>query len=92
MGQYGIRVNSILPGPIDTEMLRPEGEWGIDMRKALANSNPLGRIGTPTDIAEMAAFLASDASSFCNGADFVVDGGILAGTFSPPDSTAPWEA
>ena len=92
LGQYGIRVNSILPGPIDTEMLRPEGEWGIDMRKALANSNPLGRIGTSTDIAEMAAFLASDASSFCNGADFVVDGGILAGTFSPPDSTDPWEA
>ena len=81
LGQYGI----------DTEMLRPEGEWGIDMRKALANSNPLGKIGTPTDIAEMAAFLASDASSFCNGADFVVDGGILAGTFSPPDSSDPWE-
>jgi len=35
--------------------------------------------------------LASDASSFCNGADFVVDGGILAGTFSPPDSSDPWE-
>ena len=92
LGHYGIRVNSILPGPIDTEMLRDEGDWGIDMRKALSESNPLGRIGRPIDVAELAAFLASDVSSFCNGADFIIDGGILAGTYSPPDSKDPWES
>ncbi len=91
LGRYGIRINSILPGPIDTEMLRPAGDWGVDMREALSSSNPTGRIGTPTDVAEMAAFLASDVSSFCNGADFVVDGGVLAGTFSSPDTKSPWE-
>ena len=92
LGHYGIRVNCILPGPIDTEMLRPEGDWGVDMREALSNSNRSGRIGKPVDVAELVAFLASDASSFCNGADFVVDGGILAGTFSPPDAKDPWES
>ena len=92
LGHYGIRINAILPGPIDTEMLKPEGGWGVDMRDALSKSNPLGRIGKPSDVAELAAFLASDASSFCNGGDFIIDGGVLAGTYSPPDGKDPWES
>ena len=92
LGHYGIRINAILPGPIDTEMLTPEGGWGVDMRDALSKSNPLGRIGKPLDVAELAAFLASDASSFCNGGDFIIDGGVLAGTYSPPDGKDPWES
>ena len=42
---------------------------------------PLGRIGQPEDVAEMALWLASEASSYCTGAEFVVDGGYLAGPF-----------
>jgi NAD(P)-dependent dehydrogenase (short-subunit alcohol dehydrogenase family) len=42
-------------------------------------AHPLGRIGTPEEVAELAAFLASDKAGFCTGADFVVDGGLIAG-------------
>jgi NAD(P)-dependent dehydrogenase (short-subunit alcohol dehydrogenase family) len=42
-------------------------------------SHPLGRIGTPEEVAELAAFLASDRAAFCTGADYKVDGGLLAG-------------
>ena len=42
-------------------------------------AHPLGRIGTPEEVAELAAFVASDKAGFCTGTDFVVDGGLLAG-------------
>jgi NAD(P)-dependent dehydrogenase (short-subunit alcohol dehydrogenase family) len=42
-------------------------------------SHPLGRIGTPEEVAELAAFLASDRAGFCTGGDYLVDGGLLAG-------------
>jgi 3alpha(or 20beta)-hydroxysteroid dehydrogenase len=68
LGRSNIRVNSIHPGP-------------FDMRPVMANMMPLGRIGQPEEVAEMALWLASDASSYCTGAEFVVDGGYLAGPF-----------
>jgi len=52
------------------------------MRPALGATLPLGRVGQPHEVAELVTWLASDASSFCTGAEFVVDGGYLAGPFN----------
>jgi NAD(P)-dependent dehydrogenase (short-subunit alcohol dehydrogenase family) len=43
------------------------------------HAHPLDRVGTPEEVAELAAFLASDRSSFCTGGDYLVDGGLTAG-------------
>lgn len=78
-GHEGLRVNAICPGYIDTPMTE---EWLASVpdrqeteRQMLA-VHPLGRIGTPRDIAEAVLFLASDAASFITGACLVVDGGM----------------
>jgi 3alpha(or 20beta)-hydroxysteroid dehydrogenase len=81
LGRSGIRVNSIHPGPIDTAMVQPQSWGGFDMRPVLASKMPLGRIGRPDEVAELVVWLASDASSYCTGAEFVIDGGYLAGPF-----------
>ncbi len=82
LGRQAIRVNSVHPGPIDTPMVQPESWGGFDMRPALASSNPLGRIGKPEEVAELVCWLGSDASAYCTGAEFVIDGGYLAGPFN----------
>ena len=51
------------------------------MRPILASKMPLGRIGQPEEVAELVVWLASDASGYCTGAEFVIDGGYLAGPF-----------
>ena len=79
LGRLGIRVNSVHPGTIDTAMIRAPGFGSVDRDKLFA-TQPVPRIGQPTDVAEVIAFLASDASAYCTGAEFVVDGGHLAGT------------
>jgi 3alpha(or 20beta)-hydroxysteroid dehydrogenase len=84
LGRKGIRVNSVHPGPVDTSMISPETWGGHDMRPALAAQLPLGRVGQPKEIAELVLWLASDASSFCTGAEFVIDGGSLAGPGALP--------
>jgi NAD(P)-dependent dehydrogenase (short-subunit alcohol dehydrogenase family) len=78
-----IRVNCICPGDTDTAMLREEAQQlGEDSGHFLAESakRPLGRLGTPEEIAQAALYLASDASSFVTGTALVVDGGGLAGS------------
>ena len=78
----GIRVNAIIPGPIDTPMIVSEGDPGARDRFARL---PLGRMGTVEDIAEAVLFLVSDRSAFITGSQITVDGGQLAGTvFSGP--------
>ena len=77
-----IRVNCICPGDTDTPMLRQEADQlgrPIGTFLAEAAHRPLGRIGTPEDIAQAALFLASPASAFVTGIALVVDGGGLAG-------------
>ena len=80
-----IRVNSISPGSVRTPMLeRSAGHFSPgapveEVFKRFGEAHPLGRIGTPEEVAELAAFLASDRSSFCTGGDYLVDGGLLAG-------------
>jgi 3alpha(or 20beta)-hydroxysteroid dehydrogenase len=82
-GPLGIRVNSILPGAIDTPMLRGPHTEGIDI-DALLSGLPLGRAGHPSEIAAAALFLASDESSYVTGAGFEVDGGLRACMSLPP--------
>jgi NAD(P)-dependent dehydrogenase (short-subunit alcohol dehydrogenase family) len=82
-GPQNIRVNCICPGDTDTRMLREEArQLGVDSSPFLVDSakRPLGRVGTPGEIAEAALYLASDASSFVTGTALVVDGGGLAGS------------
>lgn len=80
-GPQHIRVNCICPGDTDTAMLRNEAkQLGEQEDRFLSESanRPLGRIGTPEEIAQAALFLASDAASFVTGVALVVDGGGLA--------------
>jgi 3alpha(or 20beta)-hydroxysteroid dehydrogenase len=76
-GRYGIRVNSIHPGFIATDMTAQfPAMVDEEKNRRLLKSVPLGRIGTAEDIAGVAHFLVSDASGYCTGQEFVVDGGI----------------
>src|SRR6266853_437665 len=82
-GPQNIRVNCICPGDTDTGMLREEAkQLGDENSRFLAEAakRPLGRVGTPEEIAQAAVYLASDASSFVTGTALVVDGGGLAGS------------
>jgi len=82
-GPQKIRVNCICPGDTDTNMLRTEAQQlGEKEDQFLVESarRPLGRVGSPEEIAQAALYLASDASSFVTGTALVVDGGGLAGS------------
>jgi NAD(P)-dependent dehydrogenase (short-subunit alcohol dehydrogenase family) len=74
-----IRVNTLTPGPTDTPGitgLAPDQERATQLKGFLASTVPLGRMGTPDDIASAALFLASDQSSFITGTELFVDGGV----------------
>jgi NAD(P)-dependent dehydrogenase (short-subunit alcohol dehydrogenase family) len=71
----GIRVNSVAPGFIDTELLRTRSSE--QQLEQLAGRHPVGRLGTPEEVAEVVAFLASGRGSFVTGARYRVDGGYL---------------
>ena len=73
LGPSGIRVNAIAPGVIDTDMTAC---FTAEEKAAMAADTPLGRIGTPEDVAELAAFLASERSSFITGQIIGCDGGF----------------
>ena len=80
-GPKGVRTNAICPGPVETPLLM---DWLVKDEKAkrirLAR-NPTGRFGKPEEIVNMALYLASDESSWTNGATLVVDGGISVNYF-----------
>ncbi|MGV9720355.1 glucose 1-dehydrogenase [Nocardia beijingensis] len=80
LGPAGIRVNSVHPGPIATPMV-PYLTTGPGSFPSL----PLQRTGAPEEVAELVAFLASDASAYITGAEVTIDGGLAAGKFLPPD-------
>lgn len=70
----GIRVNTIMPGYIDTPLLKKLDE---DRRKHLIDAHPIGRLGKAEEVANVVAFLASDEASFVSGASIAIDGGYL---------------
>ncbi len=67
----GIRVNCVAPGVIDTDMVKVLGDETL---RALAEQTPLGRLGTPEDVAHAVCFLASESASFITGQVLTVDG------------------
>lgn len=83
-GPFNIRVNAVAPGPIDNRMtvslaeqLSPADAEGF--RSMVEGKIPMGRYGTNEEIAQLVAFLSSDAASYCNGALYLADGGYVAG-------------
>lgn len=74
LGPSGIRVNAVSPGVIDTDMLNGYSDEDL---KDLADETPLGRLGTPEEVAKAMLFLSSDAASFITGQVIGVNGGFL---------------
>lgn len=84
LGPLGVRVNSIHPGVINSPMVQeapPETRARLDR---LMNMQPIKRMGEPEEIASLALFLASDEARYITGAQFVIDGGHLAGPWREP--------
>jgi NAD(P)-dependent dehydrogenase (short-subunit alcohol dehydrogenase family) len=73
-GRHGVRVNCICPGFIETAML---AQAAGDHAPELAKKHPIPRVGEPSEIADLVAYLLSDESSFQTGGSYVVDGGLL---------------
>ena len=92
LGEHNVRVNSVSPGAIATGIL-PKA-LGLDVNKAdklaeamqevYAKAQPIPRSGVPDDIAQCVLWLASDRSTFVNGTDIVVDGGLIGGAMFTP--------
>jgi 3alpha(or 20beta)-hydroxysteroid dehydrogenase len=81
LGRVGIRVNSLHPGGVDTPMGDGSMEDFKDVdTQGFFDTLPIARIGRPEEMAQLALFLASDESSYCTGAEFIADGGMLAGS------------
>lgn len=74
LGRYGIRVNAVAPGLIDTDMIAHLPAAVLDRRVA---DTPLGRLGTPDDVAGVIRFLAGDGAGFVTGQVLGVDGGLV---------------
>jgi meso-butanediol dehydrogenase/(S,S)-butanediol dehydrogenase/diacetyl reductase len=77
-----IRVNAVCPGPIETALTAPLLQ-NPNLVAEYAKLVPMGRVGTPEEVAGVVAFLASDDASYLTGAAIVVDGGLLAATGQP---------
>lgn len=76
LAQYGIRVNSVHPGVIETPMILQEDSK--DVIKEFAKHIPVGRIAKPEEVSNLVLYLASDESSYSTGSEFVIDGGMTA--------------
>jgi NAD(P)-dependent dehydrogenase (short-subunit alcohol dehydrogenase family) len=79
LGDVGIRVNSISPGVIDSQMTRDNATMFPRLTDMYHNAPPVRRIGQPSDLTPLVCYLLSDASTFTTGSDFLVTGGLHAG-------------
>ena len=76
LGPLGITINNIAPGAIATPINKALLN-NPELMKLLESKIPLGRLGTPNDVAGLAAFLSSDDAAYMTGATFFVDGGLI---------------
>lgn len=84
--EYGIRCVSISPGTIDTPIIRQAAAaFGDDIEETIkvwGAAHPVGRVGTPDEVAALVAYLASDQAGFTTGMDYPIDGGVRAGLYN----------
>ena len=78
LAKYGVRVNSIHPGMIDTDMMTEVTGGDAERFGKLERTVPIGRVASALEVAKLALFLASDDSSYSTGSEFIVDGGVTA--------------
>jgi len=78
LAKHGVRVNSIHPGMIDTEMMTEVTGGDAERFERIERTVPLRRVAAPEEVAKLALFLASDESAYCTASEFVVDGGVIA--------------
>ena len=79
LAPFGVRVNSVHPGFIDTDMLRDElGATAVATLDGPPPNVPNGRLATADDVAKLVCYLASDESAYSTGSEFTVDGGLSA--------------
>lgn len=83
LADSGIRVNSVVPGPLRTAMTRRPGWEDEDYERHYGDTVPLRRMADLGEVADLVVWLASDQASYCTGADFVADGGLGAGSPAP---------
>jgi len=78
LARHAVRVNSIHPGIIETEMINQVTGGDADRHDRFVAGVPLRRAAEPEEVARLALFLASDESAYCTGSEFVIDGGMTA--------------
>ncbi len=88
LGRHGVRVNSVSPGAIATDIVKDARLRAVFSRIPPHERTPLGRAGTGADVAPAVVFLASEHAAFITGADLLVDGGLTAGQRLPPGGAA----
>ncbi|HPG28145.1 MAG: glucose 1-dehydrogenase [Spirochaetaceae bacterium] len=83
LGRYGIRVNSVHPGGMYTEMGGSARSTLEELNRDVYANFPIPRVGLPEEVAQVILFLATDEGSYCTGSEFVADGGWFAGMRNP---------
>tara|TARA_B100000315_G_C14009185_1_gene333724 strand:- start:95 stop:421 length:327 start_codon:yes stop_codon:yes gene_type:complete len=82
LAKHGINVNAVAPGLIDVPVQRGETNLSEAYRTSYLEQVPLGRIGVPSDIANMVLFLCTSEAEWITGQIFLVDGGLMSGHYS----------
>lgn len=88
LAPYGVRVNAIAPGSVETDILKAVME-DESARKTILSRTPMGRVARPDEIADAALFLASDRASYMTGETIIVDGGRSALNYTVPVRSEP---